>query len=79
MDDRLSFRENALMRAREVVGDNSIELSDDNPTILFDMIQRDGKEEQILLIHYRASIANEEKLGNAEWFTFEQIEELDRQ
>ncbi len=59
LDDSLSFRENALMRAREVVGNNNITLTEEDPTILIDTIVRDGKEEKILLIHYRAHIEDE--------------------
>jgi hypothetical protein len=59
-DDSMTFRENALERAREVVGDNSVTLIDtEHPVILLDMIDRDGYEEQILFVHYSATIADE--------------------
>ena len=47
------------MRAREVVGDNVVVLTEDEPTILIDSIIRDGNPEKILLIHYKAHIQNE--------------------
>jgi hypothetical protein len=75
-DDRYSFRENALIRAHEVIWENKIILSEMEPTVLFDSIIRDGQEEKILLIHYKASIYDEENINNVEWFTLEQIEEL---
>lgn len=76
LDDSLSFRENALVRAREVVWDNTITLTADDPTILIDTIVRDGKEERILLIHYRAHIEDEINIGEAKWFTLAEIESL---
>ncbi len=76
LDDSLSFRENALMRAREVVWDNTITLTEDDPTILIDTITRDNQPEQMLLIHYRAHIENEIKIGEARWFTISEIEDL---
>ena len=48
------------MRAREVVGNNPISLSDLDPMILLDTIERDLKIEQILLIHYKANITYED-------------------
>ncbi len=76
LDDSLSFRENALVRAREVVWDNTITLTADDPTILIDTIVRDGRDEQIFLIHYRAHIEDEINIGEAKWFTLAEIESL---
>jgi hypothetical protein len=76
LDDSLSFRENALYRAREVVGENLVIITHDTPTILLDTIDRDGEIETILLVHYKASIENETITWNARWFTIEEIETL---
>lgn len=76
LDDAYSFRENALMRAREVVWENQITLAEAEPTVLLDTIIRDGIPEKILLIHYKASIQHEDDIHDAEWFTLEQIETL---
>ncbi len=76
LDDSFSFRENALMRAREVVGDNVVVLTEDEPTILIDSIIRDGNPEKILLIHYKAHIQNEVNIWDAKWFSLPEIEEL---
>jgi hypothetical protein len=76
LDDSFSFRENALMRAKEVVWDNQIFLTEDDPTILLDTILRDGISEKILLIHYKAHIENELDIGDAKWFSLSEIENL---
>ena len=76
LDDTLSFRENALLRAQEVVGSNQIILSDDTPVILLDIIERNGVEENMLLVHFRASLSDESDIGEAKWFTLDQIYEL---
>ncbi len=76
LDDSLSFRENALTRAREVVWDNMITLTEDDPTILIDTIIRDTQPEQILLIHYRANIKDEYDIGESRWFSLSEIEDL---
>ena len=47
------------------------------PLILVGKIDRDGREENILLIHYLASIADETQIGDAAWFTRSEIMILD--
>ncbi len=77
-DDSLTFRENALERAREVVGDNMVTLIDtEHPIILLDMIDRWWYEEQILLVHYSATIADEDDTWEAQWFSLDEIVMLD--
>lgn len=76
LDDNLSFRENALIRAQEVIGSNTIILNENNPTVLLDTIERDGKKENILLIHFKARIIDEVNIGDARWFTLDQIYDL---
>lgn len=78
-DDTLSFRENALIRAQEVVWDNKITLLNDNPTVLLDIIERDGQEENILLIHFKANIWDEVNIGEAKWCTLDQIRDFSDQ
>jgi hypothetical protein len=76
LDDSLSFRENALMRAREVVWDNPITLTMDDPTILIDTIIRNELEEMILLLHYKAHIKDESDIWETRWLSLTEIEEL---
>ena len=77
LDDSLNFRENALTKAREVIGDTTIILSEEDPLILTGMIDRDGNEENILLIHYIGTIENEDAIGEAKWFNLEEVLLLD--
>ena len=59
-DDSITFRENALDKASVVLGDNRVTLIDtEHPVIVFDTIDLHGYEEKTLLIHYKASIADE--------------------
>ena len=47
------------------------------PLILVGKIDRDGREENIVLIHYLASIIDETQIVDAAWFTMEEIMLLD--
>jgi hypothetical protein len=77
-DDSLTFRENALERAREIVGDNRVTLIDtEHPIILLDTMDMCGYEEQILLVHYSATIADEDDIWEAKWFSLDEIVMLD--
>ncbi len=76
-DDALNFRENALIRAQEIIWDNPISLSDEAPLVLMGMIERDGNEENIVLIHYLGTIEDETAVGEAKWFTLSEILILD--
>jgi uncharacterized protein (DUF1778 family) len=59
----MTFRENALHHAKDVVGDNSITLLDEeHPTLLMDEVDLREEEEQVLLIHFKASIGDEKIL-----------------
>ncbi len=77
LDDTISLRENALIRAREVIGSTLIMLDQVEPLILMGKIDREWREENILLIHYLASITDETQIGDAAWFTMEEIMLLD--
>lgn len=77
-DDTLSARENALARAREVVGsENLITLTQDDPLLLMGEIEREGHEQKIVLMHYLAHIADETNVGEAKWFSQEEVTMLD--
>jgi hypothetical protein len=77
LDDTLSPRDNALIRAREVIATTSISLLENNPLILLDTIIRDGKEEKLLLIHYEATIENEAMIWDAIWMNLEEIQTVE--
>jgi hypothetical protein len=77
LDDSLSPRENALMRAREVLWDRDISLIERDPLVINGMIERDGNEENLILIHYLASITDEANIGDAEWSSLEEVILLD--
>ena len=79
LDDKFSFRENALIRAQEVVWVNKITLTEDDPTVLLDTIERDGQEENMLLIHFKASIMDEDNICEAKWCTLDQIRDFSNQ
>lgn len=59
-----------------MIGSNTIILNENNPTVLLDTIERDGKKENILLIHFKARIIDEVNIGDARWFTLDQIYDL---
>jgi hypothetical protein len=77
LDDTLNFRENALKRAQEVIGDNPITLDATEPLIIFWTIEKEGYEENILLVHYLGTIEHEEDIGEADWFSLDEIILLD--
>lgn len=77
LDDNLNFRENAIARAKEVIGNNVITLSDTDPLIIKGTIERDGHDEDIILIHYLGSICDEESIENARWFSLNEVILLD--
>jgi hypothetical protein len=74
----MTFRENALHHGKEVVGDNRITLLDEeHPILLMDEVDLREEEEQVLLIHYKASINDEETIWDARWFTLDEVKMLD--
>ena len=77
-DDSKTFRENALEKAYEVVWDNTITLTDtEHPVIMLDTIDLRGYEEKTLLVHYKATIADEENIWECQWFSLDAIRMLD--
>ena len=76
-DDTLTFRENAIKKAEEVIGNNHITLLESEPVVLFDIIDLHWYEEKTLLIHYKANIADETNIGLCQWFSLEEIRMLD--
>lgn len=74
----MTFRESALHHAHEIVGENTITLVDEeHPVLLMDELDLRDEEEQVLLIHYKATIWDEESLGDASWFTLDEVKMLD--
>lgn len=78
-EDNATFRENAIAHGQKELGTgNQITLTDpENPVVLYDIIDLHGYEEKTLLIHYRASVSDEENTGKAKWFSLAEIEILD--
>jgi len=76
LDDSFSPRENALIRAKEVVKNNLVVLRENDPLVLFDTIIRDDKKEEILFIHYEASIKDENDIWDAIWMSLDQIKNI---
>ncbi len=77
-DDSTTFRENALNKAHEVLAGNTVTLIDtEHPVIVFDTIDLRGYEEKTLLIHYKASIQDEENIWECQWFSLAEIRMLD--
>ena len=77
-EDTVTFRESALAHATEALGkDNTVTLTDAEPILIFDTIDLKGYEEKTLLIHYPASIRDEENIGHAQWWSLEEILLLD--
>lgn len=74
----MTFRESALHHGHIVVWDNQITLVDEeHPVLLMDEVDLREEEEQALLIHYKAGIADETNIGEAQWFTLEEVTMLD--
>lgn len=74
----MTFRESALHHGQEVVGKNTITLLDEeHPVLIMDEVDLREEEEQVLLIHYRATIADESNIGDASWFTLDEVMMLD--
>lgn len=77
--DEMTFRENAILHSKKDLGDNNtVTLTDpENPIVLYDIIDLHGYEEKSLLIHYKASLENEDDIKNSRWFTLDEILILD--
>lgn len=77
-DDSLTFRENALEKAHEVLWDNTVTLHDtEHPIVILDTIDLRGYEEKTLLVHYQATIQDEGNIGDCAWFSLDEIRMLD--
>ena len=77
LDDETSPKQNAINKAKEDLN-VKIKIINDTPLPILGTIERDGKEEQILLIHYLAEVEEEPETKEYEWFTLEQIEDMAR-
>lgn len=77
-DDTMTFRESAIAHAQKEIGDTEITLVNaSHPIVILDTIDLRGYEEKTLLIHYEATIADEDQIGKSKWFTLEEIMILD--
>ena len=79
LSDRMSPVYNAEYRANADLG-LDIEIEENSePFIVQDKIEREGKEEFLVLMHYRARILKDEGLmeGDHGWFSLEKIKEMD--
>lgn len=74
----MTFCENALAHAKAEIASNTVTLiAPEHPVIVHDTIDLKGYEEKTLIIHYLATIADEENIGSARWFSLSEIEILD--
>ena len=76
LDDTLSMRENALVRAKKVLWHDQLELTDNDPLIIFWEMERNWEKEKLLLSHYKARLVDENNIWSGEWKTLEEIEAL---
>lgn len=59
LDTNISLKENALLRASEVLDAQNIVLEDHEPLSIHGEITRNGKKELLVLFHYKARFKNE--------------------
>lgn len=78
LDDGMSPRENADFRTFESLGLHVKLRTDISPLPIVGTIERDGKEEQIFLLHYLADLEEGSELqsSKAKWFSLEEVEEM---
>ena len=76
LHDDESIRSNALARAREVVGDTVVQLLDLPPLVILDTLERKWVMEDILLMHFKAEIEDESRIGSAAWYTLPEVQDL---
>jgi ADP-ribose pyrophosphatase YjhB (NUDIX family) len=75
LDDGVSPKQNAINKAKQDLN-LEVRIINDTPLPIVGQITRDGKPEQIVLLHYLAEIIEEPENKEYEWFTLEQIEEM---
>ena len=75
LDDELSHRENAIIRAEEVLWHRDIIL-EHTPLSIIGEIGRNTNTEMLILFHYKAALQNPENIWEWEWKTLPEIEQL---
>jgi len=73
----ISIEQNVIQQAHDALG-ITIAIMNQTPFIVSDMIERDGKSEQLVLIHYAAEITAGELDSEDEWgwFSLDKINEM---
>ncbi len=81
LDDDLNPKTNAKYKPLVDLGLKVKIREDQDPLILLGTIQREGKQEHVVLIHYRGEIAENAKptKGKYGWYTLKEIKELQKQ
>jgi len=79
-DDSKSPIDNAIFRPFEDLGVHVEIIGEVEPFVIQDKIQREGKEEILVLIHYLANIKEGSKpvKGNFGWFSSKEIIEMEK-
>ena len=79
LDDSMSPKENAIHRAKEDLGLEVELIEKVEPFHVIDKIEREGKEETLVLTHYLAKIkkGSSPNKGEFGWFSLEEIIEMD--
>lgn len=78
LDDSLSLRENAIVRAGEVLWHRNTDIQWE-PLAILGEISRDENKDTIILFHYKATISDTTQIWEWEWKTFDEILELEKQ
>jgi hypothetical protein len=60
-----------------VIGTGKIILIEQAPLVLIGKVERDGNEENIVLMHYLARIDDERDIHDAKWFSLDEVMILD--
>ncbi len=79
LNDSQSPKENAINRSFEDLGLRVTLTEGVEPLIITDEIERDGKVERLVLIHYAAVISVDAEIGECKWFSIDEIRELEKQ
>ena len=77
--DDVSLRVNAIMRAKEVLGHEELELTSDEPLCIFWEVEKDWEMQKMLLFHYKSKLREWASIWEAEWKTLDEILELEKQ
>ncbi len=79
LNDSQSPQQNAINRPFEDLGLQVMLTEGVDPLIVTDEIERDGKVERLVLMHYVAIIPVDAEIGECQWFSIDEIRELEKQ